>query len=372
MVSWTDYMLGTSTALCFGDRGSGGKCSKGCQMFRESMTPRYMPTDIEELEERRTSLLLSLTGQFTVVLFRFLTGHWSSGVIGLVVFCVGNRARCSLQNTTLTSFVVLGFGTGLLDSVDLLHNILSYGTGFFVLPLEHNLLQDLWAISLALAPFCEVSGARLAWDSFLNPDLLLRPSRQSTVQLHPGYGPPPSPWAQMGQAVPWQQPGWSWQGPAQPALGSPWKQYGEWYGHGAPPGVAQGVAADQSTSWSSAAYRAIFGGSPPPARGDEGDDWDDGISSNSGSVFSARRQVQKWRKSGGGSSTGGDAHGRLGGALSSTELVNDILSDNDEEERHCSQCGDPVPAIEARASSGTRNFAESIYCQACWRSWAAD
>merc|ERR1719265_2595968 len=127
------------------------------------MMPRYMSTDIEELEDRRQSMLLSLTGQFTVVLFRFLTGHWSAGVIGLVVFAVGNRVRCSLQNTTLTSFVILGFGTGLLDSVDLLHNILSYGTHFFSLPLEYHLQQDLWAIALTLAPVSEVSGARLAW-----------------------------------------------------------------------------------------------------------------------------------------------------------------------------------------------------------------
>jgi len=330
--------------------------------------PRYMPTDIEELEERRTSLLLSLTGQFTVVLFRFMTGHWSSAVIGLVVFVVGNRARCSLQNTTLTSFVVLGFGTGLLDSVDLLHNILSYGSHFFVLPLEANLLQDLYAISLVLAPAVEIGGARVAWDSFLQPELLLRPSRQNTVQCHPGYGPPPM-LSGFGQASPpWLQPqaGWHWQGPGQPPQGTPWKTRGDWYGYRGPPGVAQSSTSDQSLSWSTTAYRALFGSSSSPGRREEGDDYDDGASSNSGSMYSTRRQVQRRKNC----STGSDGQGRHLGPLSSTEPVNDMMSDIDDEERPCTQCGDGVSAFEARASSGTGSFADNVYCQACWRSWS--
>lgn len=392
VVGWTDYMLGTSSALCFGDRGPGGKsgrsCGQGMQVFREVMLPQYMATEIEELETRRQSMLLSLTGQFTVVLFRFLTGHWGSAVIGLVVFAVGNRARCSLQNTSLTSFVILGFGTGLLDSVDLLHNIVSHGTGFFVFPLEQNLLQDLWAIALALAPVAEVGGARLAWDSFLQPELLLRAPRASALQCHPGYGPQLGPWGQMGlgQVVsPYamQQSGWQWQGPPQPQdgwhQGGGYKQNGGWYNpsHGA--SSSSHGAPGQSSSWSSAAYRAIFGGTrQEAARVDEGDDFDD-ASSVSSSMYSATRpRASALRRRP--YSTGSDSvHGRPNlGPLSSTDrLTEEPHRDSLSEDEHdggtpqCAGCGEGVPASEARNLCGVGNFADTVYCQPCWQAWSA-
>lgn len=318
--------------------------------------PRYMPTQFDELENKRQSMLISLTGQFTVVLFRFMTGHWSSAIIGLVVFAVGNRARCSLQNTSLTSFVILGFGTGALDSVDLLHNIVSNGTGFFVFPLEMNLLQDLFAISLMLAPMAEVSGARLAWDSFLNPELLLRAPQTPAVQYHQQA----SMWGQVVPAhpvqhySPQQQGSWQWQGPMHPQASQGW----------------QSTSTKQPTSWSHAAYRALFGSSAvEPAHGEDGDDLDDAHSMASSSMYSpTRRQAQRRRNY----STGSDSvQGRKLGPLSSTEPVNDLLAEFDGVDQQCSQCGDNIPAHESRDMFGSGEFADTAFCRTCWNAWSA-
>lgn len=319
--------------------------------------PQYMPTDIEELEESRQSMLLSLTGQFTVVLFRFATGHWSSAIIGLAVFCIGNRARCSLQNTNLTSFVVLGFGTGILDSVDLLHSILSLGTGFFVLPLETNLLRDLTAIGLALAPISELSGARAAWDSFLKPELLLRPAGGcASVQRYQGYMPAPSPWGQMASGAPHN---WHWQGPPQ-AHG--------WY-NPAPrtPERKQGVAATssfgvQGGSWGSTLYGALFGKSTADAAPQkEADDWDDN-SSVSSSFCSPERSRLSWRKS---RSSGDSVQGGGLGPKSSVEPVTGQCRNSEP----CAQCGDTIPLDKIQDLCGTGDFADTVYCETCWQEW---
>lgn len=341
--------------------------------------PRYNPTDLQELETRRQSMLLSLTGQFTVVLFRFAVGHWSAGVIGLIVFAVGNRARCSLHNGALTSFVIMGFGCGILDGIDLVQNILSTGTGFFIFPLEKNLLQDLYAISLLLAPVSEVSGARLAWDSFLQPELLMRAPRADTVQLHPGYGPPPpvGPWGQMVPTAPhpyaMHQGGWHWQGPQQPQEHGGWLQGPpqKWgpdssYQSGARPESASGRSGG---SWSHAAYTAIFGSSAQQVDDDIIDDIDDASSIASSRYSGARRRSSRRHTR----STGGDSsHTRHLGPLSSTEPVNEVMSDDDCDSgtQVCAECRVEVPASDVASLSGTGRCARKVYCQACWNAWA--
>lgn len=321
--------------------------------------PKYMPTEIEELEYNRQSMLLSLTGQFTVVLFRFLTGHWSAGAIGLVVFIVGNKARCSLHNATLTSFVVLGLGAGALDSMELLHSLVEHGTGFFAFPLEANLFQDLSSIALTLAPVAEVSGARVAWDSFLQPELLLR-SHRGAMQVHPGYMPQAGPWDCYGQQAMAQFPmegGWQWQGPPRWQQGAPQKP-GPYGRHS---GSASSGAAVQTQSWGAAAYRYVFGGEEVAT---ELDDFDD-ASSMSSSIYSTTRRRPVMRRPNA-RSTGGDSGL---GPLSSTEPANDVFSDMENSEQ-CTQCGQDIPPRDVPGLRGTGAYAGMIYCSACWRNWS--
>lgn len=334
VVAWTDYMLGTTTQGCCGGKEGRGRAWRKCAHVREVCMPRYLPTEIEELEENRQSMLLSLTGQFTVVLFRVLTGHWGAGVIGLAVFVIGNKARCSLENVSLTSFVVLGLGTGALDSLDLVHSILANGMGFFVLPLEAHLLQDLTALGLILAPIAELSGARVAWDSYLKPEFLLRGSR-----MRPAYQSP-------------SIPGMSTYSPHMPpSIGG-----GVWHlddgGYHYPQHRHQTEYNSDNPSWRSTVYRAIFGGETTV----DSDviDFDDTSSIGTASSYtnSVRRRRNKRTSL---------------GPLSSAEIVGGHCEE--EGEALCAQCGGEVDSNELRRLQGTGSYADAAYCHACWQVW---
>mmetsp|Transcript_8436 Transcript_8436/g.13485 ORF Transcript_8436/g.13485 Transcript_8436/m.13485 type:complete len:361 (+) Transcript_8436:54-1136(+) len=334
VVAWTDYMLGTTTRRCCGGKEGRSRAWRKCAHVREVCMPRYLPTEIEELEDNRQSMLLSLTGQFTVVLFRFLTGHWGAGVIALTVFVIGNKARCSLENVTLTSFVVLGLGTGALDSLDLVHSILANGMGFFVLPLETHLLQDLTALGLMLAPVAELSGARVAWDSYLKPEFLLRGSRMRQSPYIPG----------MSVHAPHMAP----------SIGG-----GVWHlddsGYHYPQHRHQSDSHSQDgTSWSTSVYKAIFGGE---TTNDQDVEFDDASSIGTASSYtnSVRRRTKPKRYS----------TASLG-PLSSAEVVGGHRQDLD---ALCAQCGGEVDLQELRRLHGTGSYADAVYCHACWQVW---
>lgn len=155
--------------------------------------PHYQPTYVEELELQRENLALALIGQLTVVSFRLWTGHVAGGVVGLIVFVVGNRARCSLQTSSLTAYICFSFALGALDSADLLQHLGAgltegFGTDFFALPFQTHVLQDLGAISILLAPVTEIYGAWTASGSYAKPDMFFLP-QNSTVACTLGYGP---------------------------------------------------------------------------------------------------------------------------------------------------------------------------------------
>lgn len=333
--------------MCFGNRDDGSPAT--LQLMSDALMPHYQHTDIEELEQRRQQIFVSLAGQFIVVLFRFLTGHWTSGAIGLVIFCAGQRARCSLQPVSLTSYIMLGFGASFLDSVDLLHNVLMFGTSFFVLPLEYNLTQDLFAISLVMAPIVEVTGARCAWGSFLTADMVLSPKR---VAQHPQqlqyYASPPVPPSWGGQ-VGWFQ---------QPLLHPP--PGGWWHGSGA--SASNGEAPEEShpAPWRRYLPTWMMGSSPqkPRSEVDDGDTFDG--RSDAASSVNGRRNRRSTR------STGGDSYQRHG--LMPTEPAPELHWDG--RDKPCSQCNEPVPEDEAKVQCGTGHYRNHVYCNRCWSHWS--
>mmetsp|Transcript_66886 Transcript_66886/g.160136 ORF Transcript_66886/g.160136 Transcript_66886/m.160136 type:complete len:433 (-) Transcript_66886:44-1342(-) len=171
-VEWGDFLLGGHCSDLRGRSYSRRSCS--CySVVKETVMPPYVATQVEDLESNRYKLGLALCGQIAVVACRMLTGHIGAGAIGAVVFVVGNRARCSLISSTLTSYVVLGCLVGSMDTVDLLQNVASHGTSFFMLPFEGHLIEDLTAFSLVLAPVTELGGVRMAWESYLQPAFLM-------------------------------------------------------------------------------------------------------------------------------------------------------------------------------------------------------
>jgi len=141
LAEWGEYLLG-------------GKCM-----------PEYRPTQDTVLELQRENLALALFGQLTVVGLRVATGHVGSGIVSLVIFALGNKARCSLQTSTLTTYVALGFSLSAVDASDLLYRAASLGTGFFVLPVEANVGTDLTSVASLLAPVAEALGAYSAWEA---------------------------------------------------------------------------------------------------------------------------------------------------------------------------------------------------------------
>mmetsp|Transcript_89714 Transcript_89714/g.262284 ORF Transcript_89714/g.262284 Transcript_89714/m.262284 type:complete len:299 (-) Transcript_89714:43-939(-) len=185
--------------LVFG--GPAGRCGGvrpnfSCPMIRETCMPRYQSTTVEALELQRSKLALALVGQLTVVTFRLLTGHVTGTAAGLFLFVVGNNARCSLRTSLVTSYVVLGSVSGVLDVFDLLREILSFGSGFLALPFDVHLSQNLSAISLVLAPVAEIGGAHCAWDCYLRPSMLFR-----DVSARENSAADASPWLYHGLAA---------------------------------------------------------------------------------------------------------------------------------------------------------------------------
>eukprot|EP00930_Biecheleria_cincta_P043632 TRINITY_DN29949_c0_g1_i1.p1 TRINITY_DN29949_c0_g1~~TRINITY_DN29949_c0_g1_i1.p1 ORF type:complete len:375 (+),score=47.82 TRINITY_DN29949_c0_g1_i1:55-1125(+) len=166
-MDWVSYF--------FGGKSGNGEDGPGLREIIEACCPTYLPTSVAKLEKNRQTMGLALAGQLSVVMCRVLTGHLGGGVVGLFVFVVGNNARCSLQASNLTLYVVLGTCVGAMDIFDLFQRLVG-GVSLVALPFLDNMAQDLEAMSLFLAPVFEVGGARVAWDSYLSPAMLFEAS----------------------------------------------------------------------------------------------------------------------------------------------------------------------------------------------------
>eukprot|EP00490_Sorites_sp_Unknown_P013356 CAMPEP_0114669364 /NCGR_PEP_ID=MMETSP0191-20121206/37935_1 /TAXON_ID=126664 /ORGANISM="Sorites sp." /LENGTH=224 /DNA_ID=CAMNT_0001924835 /DNA_START=44 /DNA_END=714 /DNA_ORIENTATION=+ len=169
MYQWAQHIVRAS-ARCFTSE------DPDSHVFWETLVPRYCPSTVPALEARRENLAVALAGQLSVFFCRFLTGHWGSSGVGLMVFVVGNNARCSLQVSELTCYLALAGGAGALDVLDL--------------------LQHLVAGTIA---------SQIAYGCYLSPSMLMESydrmdPRQSQMmslyafpQMHPFHSMPPRP-----------------------------------------------------------------------------------------------------------------------------------------------------------------------------------
>eukprot|EP00913_Durusdinium_trenchii_P034138 g31951.t1 len=110
----------------------------------ETLVPRYCSSTVPALELRRENLAIALAGQLSVFFCRFLTGHWGASGVGLLVFVVGNNARCSLQVSELTCYLALAGGAGMLDVLDLIQHVVT-GAIMVHLPFVDHLALNLEA-----------------------------------------------------------------------------------------------------------------------------------------------------------------------------------------------------------------------------------
>lgn len=158
--------------------------------LRHSILPVYQTTHVEDLERRRKMFGWALVVQLVVCLLRLWAGHIGGGSVALFLSVIGNRARCSLAVSTLSAFIALISIATVLDSVDLVENMLDFVlrglwllvgyvyTGEFTCgatietrreDLEYWLIQ---AVELFLAPLADSLGAWLAWNSYLSPGMV--------------------------------------------------------------------------------------------------------------------------------------------------------------------------------------------------------
>jgi len=165
-------------------RGNAGCCSG--RHVRDLCLPEYQATNIAELEQQRQLLGLALVGQVVVIGLRVVTGHVGGGAIGLVLFVWGNRARCSLNSTTISGFVMAGSMATALDTFSLFQNIvMDWGFSLIALPFELHLGHNLTVISALLAPASEILGVQSALASMITPDMLFQRCRQEEAHVYP-------------------------------------------------------------------------------------------------------------------------------------------------------------------------------------------
>jgi len=152
--------------------------------------PEYQPTCVRAVEVQRESLGLALAGQLTVVSLRLLTGHVGEGAVALVVFAMGNRARCSLRASRLSAYIGFTFSLAVLDAAALVNSIGALGLDFFTLPLQAHLSQNLTSISMMISPVAETCGGFAAWECLSRPGLILMPGQDTApVNPHPNNVP---------------------------------------------------------------------------------------------------------------------------------------------------------------------------------------
>lgn len=168
---WAGYLYGSFT--CAGEYFGSSNPQDACV---ELCMPKYMATSVCHLEERREHLGLALAGQLIVVTCRCLSGDVGGAIVGMVIFVIGNQARCSLRVWPLTTYIVVAAPFGIIDTFSLVRSLWTLGTGFVFPTLTQHLLADLQAVSLLIAPAAEIWGASLASESYLDPTMVFLPS----------------------------------------------------------------------------------------------------------------------------------------------------------------------------------------------------
>jgi len=226
LVAWTQEKVAS---------GNGGCCSGNrCRRVRDLCLPEYRATTVVELEQQRELLGLALAGQVVVIGLRLVTGQFGEGAMNLVVFVWGNRARCTLNSGTISSFVVAGSMVTCLDTFSLLHNIFSnWGFGIIAFPFEQHLGHNLTVVSALLAPLTGFLGVQSAFASMITPDMLFQQCRQEET-----VSPPVSTMVSQALHNPWLS---SWMSSGPNSSSSSWL-----FAPSAPPSSPQRTIADSA------------------------------------------------------------------------------------------------------------------------------
>eukprot|EP00435_Cladocopium_sp_Y103_P061074 s211_g22.t1 len=177
MYDWAQHIVQAS-ARCFSFE------DPDKHVMWETLVPKYCPSTVQSLETRRENFALALTGQLSVFFCRFLSGHFGSSSVGLLVFVVGNNARCSLQPSELTCYIALACGAGTLDILDLVQQVVA-GTIAVHLPFADHLALNLQAFGLLIAPICEFAGSHMAWGCYLTPAMLFEGPEVRSMVMDP-------------------------------------------------------------------------------------------------------------------------------------------------------------------------------------------
>mmetsp|Transcript_2032 Transcript_2032/g.3789 ORF Transcript_2032/g.3789 Transcript_2032/m.3789 type:complete len:376 (-) Transcript_2032:63-1190(-) len=340
VASWASYLF-SADGSCRPEDGL-----SGFQTVWEACFPVYHPTTVPVLEERRQTMSMALVGQLSVVIARVLTGHLGGGAVGLIVFIVGNNARCSLQASNLTCYVALGFTVGSLDIFELVQRLFSSEL-LFQLPFTDFMARDLETVSMVLAPLCEMTGAQTAWNSYLSPSMLFESQGGYPVMASHGYWPP----QQMPVFMPPHHagPNRSLQMPYPDPLRTRMP-------------MAEGLL-DGQMPWSS-----MFGGWPgwmdasatiqSPHHTATDSDFASGYSKPYGTHGMVQRR-----------SYGGYSDAAASSSRDRPNSMSPVKPRTNEVQMDCSECGEIVAPHYGRL--GTGEFTGKVYCGKCWSLWSS-
>jgi len=182
LLEWADVLVGggegVATSSCLALTERHGKLAKETsEWIGELCVPRYMPTRVELLEYHRQHMSLALFGQFVVVVLRFLGGDLGGGIFGAVVFVIGNNARCYLESSTLTGYIVMDLVAGGFDIVELVNKLFTMGLSALPFTAFEDYSHFGNAVSLFFGPAAEALGAATAWRSYPDCRMLFLDAR---------------------------------------------------------------------------------------------------------------------------------------------------------------------------------------------------
>lgn len=332
---------------------------------RDVCFPVYFTTQVRELEVTREKMTLSLLGQIVVVTCRVLSCDFGGALLGTVVFVVGNQARCSLQATRLTGYVVAGYAMGCLDVMELFHYTVQHGLSVYMMPFSCSMYTNLNTFSRVLAPLVEVGGARLAYNSYLEPSMLFTvdngqsaaPTARQARHLQNGGG---SQYWFSTPAIPGgsRNSGYSTPKPDDSCVGGWYRSHGGGTGStGIPAPVVEELLSDTRGS------------------GSAGASWSKRKSQRD-SHSAASSQVTVLVDSDGERDNGEVADRRSvtdymsSWAANIASVVQNRVAESPEAEQvelACQQCGRTF--FGDFNSRGSGNYATQSYCDVCWNSW---
>eukprot|EP00933_Yihiella_yeosuensis_P069758 TRINITY_DN7668_c2_g2_i2.p1 TRINITY_DN7668_c2_g2~~TRINITY_DN7668_c2_g2_i2.p1 ORF type:complete len:399 (-),score=58.87 TRINITY_DN7668_c2_g2_i2:192-1388(-) len=336
--------------------------------------PPYRSTTVDSLESRRRILTLALFGQLSVVTCRLLTGQLGEATMGMLIFVIGNSARCTLRSSSLTVYCSIAGGCGTMDSFELLRHISDITSAFLTSSLgPHHIYNTAQVAGWILAPLAEIGGANVAYHCHLTPDMLFEAQAQAAqAQANTAGTAPTQAYVNMAQAlmqmqgvnltgITWTQTQGQHQQEQQPQQ-QPQQQ------HDGNDSIPLQAATDPTTLfginlsglWGSSAPSAPSP-SDPPAAGSS-DPHSNAAHHATVTATEADAAVEATAASASSWQGWGQSFMQQGQAASSSDPAPDgsIL---------CSGCLKQVHVSEGRPGVG--EFQSCFYCNTCWNRWTS-